>query len=137
MNIPGRAKLSQLSVGVWQELCAAGYGQNCCILAAGVTLSVVRALGPKVQAWPHSVIAHILNEPATLLMMTGKTRSKHVDEWQAAGAWFVGLGRVKPGHVVTVVDGKWLIDPTIPQVNQPTRGVQLGPLVCRSRIRAF
>jgi hypothetical protein len=126
--------------GVMRE---AGFQASASIAAARVTTVALDRLGVSGAVAVACQLDAVT--PATLEMLQSAcTRGIPLDElskaeqeeWERRGAVWVSLidqtpGRSYSGHVVTVLDDGWLLDPTLAQASRPDRGMPLGPSAFR------
>jgi len=121
------------------------YAPNCCIASTAIALSVFRCFG--IHAVPASVEMALVNRPlaARLLERSNDfpTREEVVAWEPIDGSWAMGLGFPPdsraiggaptdshwPGHLVTYVEKRLLLDLTLGQATRPDRGMTYGPSV--------
>jgi hypothetical protein len=83
-----------------------------------------------------AVTAAAFNAPGWRLLLAHSDPHRDPARWAADGAWSVGLGFGAdpepgrwPGHLVAVVDRRWLVDPTLGQASRPDRGLTLPDIL--------
>lgn len=135
----------ELLSDIVREELAPGYRPNACIVAARVTGLVLARLGIDSQAIACELDAF---SPAYVQMMHASMAldrqpdAAEIADWAERGAWRVSASFSPPhpgmvnhrtengyfGHVVTLADERrWLIDPTIAQVDRPQKGLVVKP----------
>jgi hypothetical protein len=104
---------------------------DCCIESTAAALDVLRAHG--VACRELSVQAGVFNAPAWELYQRGILMHHGRAErmvWELKGAWSVGVGLIdddvpRPGrfggHLVALVEERWLLDLSIDQANRPLK----------------
>jgi hypothetical protein len=99
---------------------ATAFSADCCISAAGAVCHLTEASG---TPYPLVVQTMVFNEAAIAFINRGEYLDTHREEWIAAGAYSIGLGTSLsvndddhwPGHLVTVIKRRWLVDTTLDQ----------------------
>jgi hypothetical protein len=126
------ARLVRLTEIVHDTMLADGLGPSACIAGTAALVDLLRAAGHRVEPQPVTVAA--FNRPALDLVAQDRLRDAYPDEWDAEGAWSIGLGFGMdpepgrwPGHLVAVVDRRWLLDPTLGQGDRTARGLPVPP----------
>lgn len=121
-------RLARLTTTVHDTMQAAGLIPAACIAGTAALMDLLSARGHHVE--PQPVTVAIFNRPAYALVGQRRLRPEYADEWDAAGAWSVGLGYGGdpqpgrwPGHLVAIVDRHWLLDPTLGQADRTARGL--------------
>ena len=115
------------------ELIKGGLSGGFCISATRVAVDVLHTLG--IRAVPLSVSLFVLNPPLIARLRNhGRLpdTARELDQWNAEDGsclHVIGGGGsepgVWPGHLVTVVEGAWMIDLALKQAELRERGVQV------------
>ncbi len=114
---------------------AAKLRPNACILAGRLGVEALRAQG--IRARPLPVSLQVCNQPMVdMLDRVGgfsKVTQADVDQANEQGAWMIALG-VEPGnaggwdgHLVLIVDERYMLDLTAGQVARLHKGIQAKP----------
>lgn len=100
-----------------------------CVASTRVLTDVLQYFGHSSEPLPVTVVA--MNEGALEQLHQGVP----VEDWPQ-DAWSVGVvgtgvseNKRWDGHLVAIVDGKWLVDPSLDQASRPQRGLKLDPCV--------
>lgn len=127
--------MDRLTTVLPDALTAMGYNRDTCVLHTRTAIQVFRELGFK--AYPQAVAVLAMNEAFYARLARGETPSReNEDEWVKAGCWSVNIGRLPwqerqhregrfDGHLVTVVEDKWIFDPTLDQATRANKGIHL------------
>jgi hypothetical protein len=127
--------LARVAQALHDGMLADGLVPSSCIAGAAAVRDLLTADGAEETAGilPVELVAvevTAFNAPARLLTEAGRYGAAHRAAWEAAGAWSVGLGFGAdpqpgrwPGHLVAVVDRRWLVDPTLGQASRPAHGL--------------
>jgi hypothetical protein len=114
---------------------ARNYTSDCCIAATRITIEVLKKFHFK-DVKPLVVEANVFNET---YLKKGRTPKDHEEAqaWLAEGAWQVVVGDKTvqtdypitwPGHLVAVVNGKYMVDLSITQATRPHKNINLSPI---------
>lgn len=129
MRVSEQTRL-KLIVNVVRQEVLRGWQRDSCIASSRVLSEVLRYFGYTSEPFPVSVCA--FNKAGFERLNTG---DHDVANWPEE-AWSVGIqgsGVSKDnrwdGHLVLLVDGRWLVDPSLDQVSRPQRGIELHPAV--------
>ncbi len=111
------------------------YNYYCCVAATRIVIEVLKKFHFK-DLKPLVVEANVFNET-----YVKKGRTPESDEeaqaWLAEGAWHVVIGDKKqeledkkmwPGHLVTAVNDKYIVDLSIEQATRPHKNIHMAPL---------
>ena len=118
--------LDHLVEAVPRAIRQAGLKPNACILASRLGIEALRVEGLRARAVP--VILTVGNP--TYMDLLVRADPGTADEWRDAGAWGIELGRENPsnlpgwnGHLVVVVQDRYLLDLTAHQISRPQKGI--------------
>jgi hypothetical protein len=113
------------------------HGLDSCIYTTALTLHLLRALGQ--DAYALSVRAVIMNEPMARIMdeRGAENVSRDDSDVLAAGGYALGLGYAPdgieqgrwPGHLVAILNRRWLLDFSIDQASRPQYGIPLDDVL--------
>jgi len=111
-------------------LTTAGLGRGTCILHTRIATLLARKAG--VRARPLTCALTVANAE-WLALAEELDRMPDVEEWRG-GEWALGIGQGKApgqkgydGHVVVVVEDRWVLDLTLDQANRPQHGIEVRP----------
>lgn len=104
---------------------------NSCIASTRILTEVLRYFGYASEPLPCTTL--VFNAAG----YDYATREVPTDQWpiEAHSVGAVGSGRYRPetnawdGHLVAIVDGRWLADPSLDQFARPQRGINVDPVV--------
>lgn len=106
------------------------YSPDSCVATASAITDALRQFGA--DTYELSVSAMVCNEEfAKAAGLLGRLPS--VAEYHGTGAYALGLGMdidkgpVWAGHVVAIVDRRWMVDASIDQASRPEQGIVLRP----------
>ena len=115
------------------------YPANSCIASSRIAIEVARRFG--IQAKPLAAQLWVRNDRLTKLLETTPDPTRdQVEEWKRMGAAGMTIGIGQPArfengewnrHLVAVVQGRWLVDASIDQGNEPGRLELPGVLIAR------
>lgn len=120
--------LTELVASVPPALHEAGLTPNACVLASRLGVEALR--GVRIRARPLAVRATVANPRYTAAAERGELHDDAaVKRATAEGAWcVVALGATgEVGHVVVVVQERYLLDLTAGQMARPERGIAARP----------
>jgi hypothetical protein len=114
------------------------FGAASCIESTAAAIDVLRAGGIWVQVLAVTVL--VFNAAGWQLHVQGIVPGLSTVEmavWSLYDAWAAGIGTgtdlpgvgVYGGHLVTLVENRWLLDLAIDQASRPDHGVTLSPLL--------
>jgi hypothetical protein len=114
------------------------FGAASCIESAAAAVDVLRAGGIWVQVLAVTVL--VFNAIGWQLHGQGilpGLSSTEMAVWSLYDAWSVGIGTLTDvpspgaygGHLVALVENRWLLDLAIDQASRPDHGVTLSPLL--------
>lgn len=116
------------------------YPANAAIAAARVTtlalaelgIADARAVGCQLDAASAATLA-MLEEASRLGVHPNDLPVAARERWLRQGAVWVSLVNESPGpdfsgHVLTILESAWILDPTLGQASRPQQGMELGPL---------
>lgn len=112
------AQVAQAALPVYKEMFTA----HCCLNGTRCIIEVLRAFG--VQARPVSVTAIAANRVWVERIKAKLAPLDDPDAW-AIGVDTAGSGEEGkwPGHLVALVEGRWLLDVSAGQMNRPERNI--------------
>jgi hypothetical protein len=120
------------------------FTKDCCINATRVLVEVMAHFGVSAQPLSVSCVAHNKILVDCIEKHRGSLTEAEVDEAYDNGAWGVRIETGKqvkpngwPGHLVAVVNNKWLVDSSAGQMSRPHKGIQLPPIVVVPATRRF
>lgn len=120
------------------------FTKDCCINATRVLVEVMAHFGVSAQPLSVSCVAHNKILVDYIEKHRGSLTEAEVDEAYDNGAWGVRIETGKqvkpngwPGHLVAVVNNKWLVDSSAGQMSRPHKGIQLPPIVVVPATRRF
>lgn len=124
--------LSRL-VDAWPEIRDAHFTPDCCLNATRVLMEACRASLPRASCRPLAVEATAVNAQAIRLM----AREFTPEEWWSSGAHFLACGprdegvdeNAWPGHLVLVVNDRWLVDGSAAQMARPAKDLFVPSVV--------
>jgi hypothetical protein len=114
---------------------ARNYTSDCCIAATRITIEVLKKFHFK-DVKPLVVEANVFNETYLKKGRTPKD-NEEAQAWLAEGAWQVVVGdktvntegtKGWAGHLVAVVNGKYMVDLAITQATRPHKNIHLSPI---------
>ena len=121
------------------------FRQDCCINATRVLLDVFRHFDMKAR--PLSVECAVHNKMLVdfIAAHNGVMPAEEVvDEWYEKGAWGVRIegevvtkDRGWAGHLVGIVQDRWLVDSSSGQMSRPEKGIHLPPILVAPATRLF
>ena len=114
------------------------YSPGGCIASTRIAIDVLDYF--KINAKPLSVKVEIFNEAMVKRIEAGVHGGSHEEriKWfEEDGSWGIGIGFGGqpgrwPGHLVALVENKWLLDMSLDQANRPERMIFLRP--CYSEV---
>lgn len=104
--------------------------RDCCIVAAGAVCTLT---SPSTPAYALAVEATVFNAAAVGFIHRNELLPEHREAWDAAGAMSAGVGSgtgtddLWPGHLVAVINRRWLVDTTLDQANH--LGLRIPPVI--------
>ena len=144
MRPPGKEVVEGWAAAIKSELSISGIRGNACIGATRVAVDVFNRAG--LEAAPLAVNLFVLN-PALVdrLKREGRLPSsgKELDQWNAEdGACLRVVGCQKSpgswgGHLVAIVNRRWMVDLSLDQAEEPRRGIRLPRFVVWPAPRRF
>lgn len=120
------------------------FTRNCCINATRVLIDVLGHF--KVKAVPLSVNCVVHNKLLVDFLKEhgGGGTEEELDVAYANGAWGVRIDEKVPeepggwaGHLVAIVQDKWLVDASAGQLSRPDKGILLPPILLSPASRRF
>lgn len=142
--------LDTLVEAVPSALKAAALKPNSCILSTRLGVEWLRAHRIRAQALPVRLL--VFNaagwELAQAAQPMAEWNDARVAEWNAVGAWSVGIGIGTDGggwdgHLVVIADGRYLVDLSAGQVQRLRRGIRAeafwtkAPILARGQQEGF
>lgn len=106
---------------------------NCCIAATRIVIEALKKLHFK-NMRPLAVEANIFNE---VYVKKGRTpqSQEEAEAWRDEGAWQVVLGEqtekhegMWPGHLVVLINERYMLDIAVFQASRPQKQINLGPI---------
>jgi hypothetical protein len=110
-----------------------------CIASTAITINVLSHHGIKAIPFPCSVF--LMN--AKFVELVERLRRKPTpQEFDEYGAWTVGVGLAPPGvkmvgHLVAMVEDKYLVDASLTQGNRPAKQIEVPPVLVARIPRNF
>lgn len=106
---------------------------NCCIAATRIVIDALKKLHFK-EVRPLVVEANVFNE---VYVKKGRTpqSQEEAEAWRDEGAWQVVLGDRSqtlegqwPGHLVVLINERYMLDIAVFQASRPQKQINLGPI---------
>lgn len=116
-------------VAVVREEVLKEFHADSCIASVKILSEVLDYFGHSSEPLP--VIVCVFNAPAFQSLTAGIPMEDWPEEAWSVGITGTGESKEKrwDGHLVAMVDGKWLVDPSLDQASRPARNITMSPVV--------
>jgi hypothetical protein len=110
----------------WPEIRRAHFTVDCCLNASRVWIDALTVVMPQAKVRPLVVHAVASNPQAQRLLLDPDLT---IERWRAEGARLLDVGTPRgtgpgwPGHLVVIVNNRFLVDPSAEQMDRPTLSV--------------
>ncbi len=111
------------------------YAPECCLAATRITVDVLERLHMQVRPL---VVNLMIHNPALVAKARPPASAEEALRWRDHDNAAMGICGARgphrpgrwPGHLVAIVDERFLIDLTLPQMNRPHKDINVPPIMC-------